>query len=200
MSLLYGDLCKQFHKRWAPEKGQCPPIRTILQIVNPALSLKFEAYLKNLPWRYRNIEQYFHGTKLNCDIYKYMEICTYQCGVCGIARKGFDPQQIRRNRFQRFGPGFYLAPNSSKCHDYPLGSDASPGGYKSMLLCKVAPGKKYSLRHNEISLNGPPKGCHSVYGKSKTSGVFQKSGDLNYDEIVVYDSDAICPLYIFIYQ
>ena len=62
-----------------------------------------------------------------------------------------------------------------------------------MLLCNVAPGRKHILHHNAPNLDGPPGSCHSVYGERSSSG------DLNYDEIAIYDSDAICPLYAYLY-
>ena len=48
-----------------------------------------------------------------------------------------DTKMIQTNiTFQRFGHGFYLAPNSSKCHDYTQGAC----GYRAMLVCDVCPG------------------------------------------------------------
>ena len=44
------------------------------------------------------------------------------CGICGISAIGFDRRCVRKNiNFQQFGYGFYLAPNSLKCHDYTQG-------------------------------------------------------------------------------
>ena len=51
--------------------------------------------------------------------------------------------------FQRFGHGFYLAPNSSKCHDYTQGAN----GCRAMLLCDVCPGRQYQFRTNVSSWN-----------------------------------------------
>ena len=48
--------------------------------------------------------------------------------------------------WQRFGVGFYFAPQSSKSHDYPLDEmeRLPPGTYtRSMLLCKVVAGKMF---------------------------------------------------------
>ena len=73
--------------------------------------------------RDRTVEEYYHGTNLTCDITTTQALCHDQdCGICGISAVGFDHHCVRKNiNFQRFGCGFYLAPNSSKCHDYTQG-------------------------------------------------------------------------------
>ena len=48
---------------------------------------------------------------------------------------------------------------------------------------------------NAVGLTGPPEGYHSVYGTRKSGG----DSVLNYDEIVLFDPDAISPLYVFMY-
>ena len=93
-------------------------------------------------------------------------------------------------KFQRFGPGVYLAPNSSKSHDYTLGAH----GCRAMLLCYVCPGKKYVCTKTDQELNGPPLGYDSIFGKA------QYGGDLNYHEIVLPDPDAVLPRYIIVYK
>ena len=111
------------------------------------------------------------------------------CGICNISRIGFNSQHIRKNiTFQRFGPGFYLAPHSSKCHDYTLGAH----GYRALFLCDVCPGRKYQLQVTDQTLRGPPMGFDSIYG--------QVGQDLNYPEIVLHNPNAILPHYIIVYQ
>ena len=106
-----------------------------------------------------------------------------------ISCTGLDRRFIQKNvRFQRFGHGFYLAPHSSKCHDYTEGCS----GYRAMLLCDVCPGNKYYLRSNNVALIGPPPGYDCVYGHVGSS--------LNYPEIVLYNPDAVMPRYIIVYQ
>ena len=63
-----------------------------------------------------------------------------------------------------------------------------PGTHsRSMLLCKVAKGKVFRTERNMDTLTQPPDGFHSVHG------VATEDGDLNYDELVVYDEAAILP-------
>ncbi len=140
-------------------------------------------------WFRSGREEYYHGTKLCCNIKRTRKLCRNEsCGICGIARRGFDKNKIRSDSFQRYGPGFYLAPNSSKANDYAKGS------YTAMLLCDVYPGRKYKLSQNNTNINGPPRRFQTIYG---TVG-----GVLNYEEIVVQPSRSndIHPRYIIVYK
>ena len=53
------------------------------------------------------------------------------------------------------------------------------------------------VRKSIIDLKEPPKGCHSVHGKSKS--LFFKSV-LNYDEIVIFNPNGACPRYVLLYS
>lgn len=192
----FKKVSRQFTDSWCKKKGSCPQVLSVLAVVNPAVEDALNAYRRTLPRRHSGTEMYFHGTSLDCTLDQYQTLCTgSKCGVCGISRRGFLLEQINGGRFQRFGQGFYLAPNSSKSHSYC--SKPRFVNYTAMLLCEVAPGKKHTLRRNTTSLQGPPHGCHSVYGKSKF--LFLK-GDLNYDEIVIFNPAAICPRYVLLYS
>ena len=88
------------------------------------------------------------------------------------------------------GPGFYFALQASKSHEYPPREiQALPPGThsRSMLLCKVAKGKVFRTERDMDTLTRPPDGFHSVHG------VATEGGQLNYDELVVYDEAAILP-------
>lgn len=196
-SLEFKKVKEKFDNTWCNKKGRRPTVFTVLAIVNPAIERAFDAYKNSLPSLYVCSEMYFHGTRLSCHIDECQTPCSSdECSVCSIAKCGFRQRCIRRDGFQRFGHGFYLAPNSSKSHDYSSKS-GSYLNYTAMLLCEVAPGNKYFLRRSLTSLRGPPQGYHSVYGKSKF--LFIK-GDLNYDEIVIFESEAICPRYVLLFK
>ena len=60
-----------------------------------------------------------------------------------------------------------------------------------LLLNRVALGRPYKVRHNAVYLKGPPSGFHSVQGVP--------GADLNYEETVVYNNDAIRPGYLIVY-
>eukprot|EP00731_Ephydatia_muelleri_P002205 Em0001g2205a len=109
-------------------------------------------------------------------------------GICGISRNGFQKSCVESNiTFKRFGHGFYLAPHSSKCHDYTQGTHT----HRAMLLCDVLSGKKHVVQTNQTHLVAPPQGYDSVYG--------QPGGSLNYPEIVIYEA-SILSRYVIIYQ
>ena len=181
-------VAKKFTDTWAQKKGQCPQIHCIFKVSNTKLTSSWNTYKSALPSS--ATEDYFHGTKLMCDILNTNTLCQdEECGVCGIANIGFDRRCIRKNiNFQRFGHGFYLAPNSSKCHDYTQGH----GGYRAMLLFEVCPGNKYQLQNDDKTLTAPPEGYNSVHGKA--------GGSLNYDELVLYNPDGAVLKYIIVYS
>ena len=193
----YANLCEKFHRDWARGKAPCPSIISIAMIINPVTLVTFESYRHTLPWLFQGVEQHYHGTRLCCDLANSAEPCENpNCGACGIARKGFDPQRICKSSFQRFGEGFYFAPNSSKSHDYAIGKRFGAvvveknTRYSSVLLCDIAPGNKCTLQFRGPSY--PPPGFHSFYAGSQ--------GELNYDELVIFDHRAIHPRYIFFCQ
>ncbi len=171
----------KFKRAWT--KGRVGEVTAVFVVHN-----RWHQFVR---WFRSGREEYYHGTKLCCNIKSTRELCRNEsCGICAIARRGFDKNKIRRNSFQRFGPGFYLAPNSSKANDYAKGSYS----HKAMLLCDVYPGKKYKLSQNNTNINGPPRRFRTIYG---TVG-----GVLNYGEIVVQSSksDDIHPRYIIVYK
>ena len=199
-SKKFRDLCRRFQKDWAKEKGPCPSIIAIVRIVNPMVAERFNNYRSKLPAFYQGTEKRYHGTTLCCDLANYAELCDDpNCGACGIAMRGFDPQRINLSAWQRFGNGFYFAYNSSKSYDYATGNRFGATVrdkntcYNAVLVCKIAPGRKYDIRYRDTQLPTPPPGYNSFHGRSK--GIFRK-GELNYDELVVFDNEAICPRYI----
>ena len=182
----FAEISARFTKAW--KKGQCPPVDQVFVITNSTLQRKWNAYKYRL--QDQSVEEHYHGTTLTCNIMATNRLCNDgNCGICGISSIGLDREMIRMNiTFQRFGHGFYLAPNSSKCHDYTQGAY----GCRAMLLCDVCPGRKYQLTTNSQQLTGPPQGFDSVYG--------QVGGKLNYPEIVLYNPDAVMPRYIIVYR
>ena len=178
---------KKFREKWV--KGNCPEVDYVFTVSNTKLRKRWDTYKGTLDHSQSHSEEYFHGTKLKCDIINSSRLCNdEECGICGIANIGFDRRCIRKNiNFQRFGHGLYLAPNSSKCHDYTQGK----GGYRAMLLFDVCPGNKYQLQRDNETLTAPPQGYDSVHGKHGIS--------LNYDELVLYNPDGALPKYIIVY-
>ena len=106
-------------------------------------------------------------------------------------------QKSAAGSWQRFQPGFYFALQSSKSHDYPpkIMNALGPGGHRrAMLLCKVASGRVYRTRVNmDRGQKVPPTGYDSVHGEAS------ERGQLNYDELVVYEEEAILPFAVVEY-
>ena len=182
----FAEVSTKFRSKWI--KGVCPHVEYVYAVTNSTLKQRWITYGRTL--RDQTKEEHFHGTTLSCDITCTRALCSDRyCGICGISNFGLDRNYIRKNiDFQRFGGGFYLAPNSSKCHDYTQGTN----GHRAMLLCDVYPGKKFPLEKTQQRLQGPPGGFDSVYGKV--------GKDLNYPEIVLYNPDAVLPRYIILYK
>ena len=181
----------QFRATW--KKGTAPKISFIYSITNVFLQQKWESYKQELRRKGHDqvCEEYYHGTEIACDIVNSKQLCSAgNCGVCGIASAGMDQNHIRKDSFQRFGHGFYLAPDSSKCHAYSTNTNGHK--YRAMLLCNVLPGEKHLLSKGIQRLARPPQGCDSVYGVV--------GPELNYPELVVYNSHAVLPTHIIGYQ
>ena len=202
MEEKYNLVVQKFRSMWSAAKGVCPPVNHIFEVNNPTLLSKWSAYRATLSDRmYRmvvsvvqserldQVEEHFHGTSLACNLATSKKLCPNpKCGICGISCRGLDPNYIgTKIGFQRFGSGFYLAPNSSKCHDYTEGSH----GFRALLMCDVCPGKKHHLQRTNEALSRPPRGCDSIVGTVGT--------ELNFTEIVLYRPEAVMPRYIILY-
>lgn len=194
----YKEISGHFKREWVKITStvkKAPQPLAIFAIQNEPLFKKYRRYGSVLKksGTSSNSDLFFHGTSLLCDLVNTQTCCDDKdCGICGISSEGFDKERIGINipRFQRFGKGIYLAPNSSKCHDYTQGNPAF--GVRAQLLCLVAQGARYELMQDNTTLTEPPGQHNSVYGR--------KGGSLNYDEIVVFDSDAVWPQFIVVYE
>ncbi len=155
----------------------------VCEIENPTLQKRYDDYTAalNAPGE----KLLFHGCATDV--------------VVSISDKGFlaQFQTSSAGSWQRFGPGFYFALQSSKSHDYPLGEmKQMPIGAhrRSMLLCKVASGREFRTQVNrDNGEQNPPPGYDSVHGEA-TQG-----GPLNWDELVVYEEAAVLPYAIVEY-
>ena len=158
-------------------------------VANPAHELRYEAYKAKVAAENggdADEQLLFHG-------------CSEEA-LQNIQRDGFSKKYWRTaaGEWQRYGPGFYFAIQSSKSHEYPIEEmNALPQGpgSRSMLLSKVVRGRVHRTEVNMDTLQGaPPPGCHSVYG------VATPNGPLNYDELVVYEEAAILPYAVVTYD
>ena len=125
-----------------------------------------------------------------------------RCGACGIPATGFWLPEVETEanctKFMRVSADIYFAsdltcgksrrrqprfcpdllcryPHFSGPIDYPIGKVDRLPGVRSMLVCKVATGHHYDLRHDAPDLQGPPEAttrCTArpvVVGRSPTT-------------------------------
>ena len=183
----YNEVVQKFRSKWSGVKGECPPVNYIFEVNNVTLLNQWSGYMGTLS--VQTVEEHFHGTSLACHLAVNKKLCSSpKCGICGISGRGLDRMCIgTKINFQRFGDGFYLAPNSSKCHDYTEGAH----NLRAMLLCDVCPGRKHQLQHKSETLSRPPPGFDSVIG------IVGK--ELHFPEIVLFEPKAVMPRYIIMY-
>lgn len=185
---------KQFTSTWV-KYHPVPEPAAIYAVSNHSVWEAFQKYIKRLRANDSDAttDYYFHGTTLQCDILSTDSCCSdVNCGICGIVTRGFDKRLIGKNipRFKRYGDAFYLAPNSSKCHDYTQGIESV--GMRAQLLCVVACGTKFETKRDHTHFKTAPQYSDSVYGQS--------GGTLNYEEVAVYESQAILPEFVIVYN
>ncbi|KAH8112657.1 hypothetical protein DFH11DRAFT_467559 [Phellopilus nigrolimitatus] len=138
----------------------------------------------------------FHGTTRACLLGEdetHDDICLSPCcSLCRIIQSSFDIKNCGSNcQFSRFGRGIYTSICSSKADDYckPTHPDAKK---RFLLLNRVMVGREFQTKESLTHLLQAPSGFHSVSG--------EPGGDLNYEETVVYNNDAIRPAYLAIYE
>jgi len=113
------------------------------------------------------------------------------CSLCRIIENSFDLSfYVKKSSWGRFGAGIYTSSTSSKSNVYSRNGCVS--SWKAMLLNKVVVGRGYKVTTNKTSLTEPPAGYDSVLG--------EVGGRLNYDELVVYNNDAVRPSYLVMYD
>ncbi|EIM82320.1 ADP-ribosylation [Stereum hirsutum FP-91666 SS1] len=202
----YHSVAHQFEVSWR-HASPCPPVNKVYQIMGTASSIDaYKKYRKSLEdsGKFKsksmsegNEERRWHGTKRTCFLGDpgHTQLCTdASCSLCNIIRNSYDLSHVgAAHGWGRFGRGLYTSSTSSKS-DNPYtknagGAVASP--YKAMLLNKVAVGRGYKTRIDMPTTTSPPAGYDSVLGETGIT--------LNYDELVVYRSEAIIPTYLVIY-
>ncbi|PVF94288.1 ADP-ribosylation [Serendipita vermifera] len=145
-----------------------------------------------------NERRRFHGTRRECSVGNNgsTKLCSSPtCSLCCIMKRGFDLNKAgSATGFSRFGQGIYTSATSSKANSYSTNSTMTP--FKAVLLNKVVVGKGKKLYFGDSSLDGAPPGYDSILGEPAKNG----RGELNYDELVVYDQRAIIPSFLIVYK
>ncbi|KDR68590.1 hypothetical protein GALMADRAFT_78358 [Galerina marginata CBS 339.88] len=201
----FSTIEKNFSKGWKHSNKPKPKVHAVFKILSSDSNLKpYHRYralvlsspaLRNRTKNPANEQLLFHGTNRFCRLGEdgsRVRLCNLsRCHLCCIIRNSFDVRKCgTKNKFRRFGTGIYTTACSSKADDYTLNGDQS-SKFQVQLVSRVVVGNPHKRRQNSTGLTEPPCGHHSVVGEP---GV-----DLNYEETVVYDNDAIRPAYLVVY-
>ena len=174
----FKSIHKKFRKAWPQQaKGNPPKVDCVYKIVNPQASKHFEEYLHGLPHTFRKPTQLYHGTRLQCNMAEFPELCSNpNCGVCCMCTRGKAQQLVSE-------AGFYFSKNPLRAHDFT--SSPPSGRHRAVLVCKVVVGNKSK---GDFAASG---------GEGGPSPSPDSSG--GHGDIVVRNIDAVCPQYIIIY-
>jgi len=197
-SPIHQDVVQQFINQWM-HPTQVPNVLKLWKVyADQSVVDRFSDYQRGVEHSRGipggNTRRRFHGTIRECylgDTSDENALCRLSnCNLCRIIQSSFQLARAgQRTNFGRFGAGIYTSATSSKANDYSAGS-ASPN--KAMLLNDVVMGRVTKLTRTDTTLTQPPYGFDAVIG--------EPGGDLNYDECVVYNNDAIRPSFLIIYR
>jgi len=194
----YRKVADQFIEQWTHPTSKPTVIQIWKIFVDKESNDKFSRYKLEVGRRISepggNTRRRWHGTIRACRLgdLNFRQFCVNRtCSLCDIIRSSFQVAKAgERTNFGRFGAGIYTSATSSKANDYVEELGGSP--YKAILMSNVVMGKPIKLTTNQPDLTQPPSGYDSVVG--------EPGGDLNYDESIVYNNDAIRPRYLVIYH
>ncbi|KAJ2917350.1 hypothetical protein MD484_g3080, partial [Candolleomyces efflorescens] len=181
----YIEVEKSFRKGWKHPKKKRPRIYGVFRIAQPDSVLKpfhrYRARIAAAPGlagkivNPANEQILFHGTTRCCllgEDSRSTRLCNLpQCNLCSVIRNSFDVKRCEAD-------------------DYTANPD-NASNLRVILASRVIVGKAHRRKKNATSLTEPPCGHHSVIGEP---GI-----DLNYEETVVYDNDAIRPAFLVVY-
>ncbi|KAG9030649.1 hypothetical protein FRB95_003664 [Tulasnella sp. JGI-2019a] len=205
----FRDIAGQFYESWRHDDEPVPIVQRIYKIIqSEELMKRYFTYRESVEahgtfterrMASGNERRRWYGTGRSCNLgddAKRTKLCSSDdCGVCGIIRTSFTLSGAvtvdHGNTGELDGQGVNVSSTSSKFHDYVKDHQTSNSLYLSLLLTTVIAGEGYKTLTDGESLSKPPSGYHST---------LREVGDIiNYDEIVVYNEDAIRPAWLIIY-
>ncbi|CAG8528198.1 4536_t:CDS:2 [Paraglomus occultum] len=170
-----------FHATWAhPLHLGIPIVQSVSFMSNDKqLCERFDEYLSELAFDNiePNVKPLWHGTNVRCLLGN--EPCNSEsddaCASCNILRKGFDLNK------------------SGSAHPYRSYADSrNHHNAYTILFCWVALGRDFATSEDLPHLTEPPYRYHSIHG---TVGP-----RLNYEEYVIYRTDAAVPFAAVTYK
>ncbi|KAF9790510.1 hypothetical protein BJ322DRAFT_1104161 [Thelephora terrestris] len=202
----YKGVQKQFTQTWR-HKTTCPEVKAVYKIVVSEASMtQYQQYLDSVEVAGNyvamgksrgNENRRWHGTKRKCrlgDSGNETFCADAECALCNIIRTSFDLKFFKAaTGWGRFGRGIYTSSTSSKSNDYSKNLGVS-SDWKALLLNKVVVGNGKKLTQDDTTLTEPPPGYNSVLAEVVPGGA------LNYDELVVYNNEAVRPSYLVMYK
>lgn len=202
----YKSVESQFKRTWR-HNTTCPEVQAVYKIILTEANLKqYQRYMEEVEARGQFVAQgkpagnesrRWHGTKRKCQLgdIGHTSFCAdVGCALCCIIKTSFDLKFFKAaTGWGRFGHGIYTTSTSSKSNDYAKNIGVN-SDWKALLLNKVVVGAGKSLINDDTSLTGPPVGYDSVVGEAAVGG------SLNYDELVLYNNDAVRPSYLVMYK
>ncbi|KAG8816321.1 hypothetical protein FRC19_000441 [Serendipita sp. 401] len=201
----FTDISNQFQTKWRHTNVPFKPAKHIYFIlISAASEAAYVAYRTKVEqegnflkrgWTEGNQSRRFYGATRQCMLGDpgNTELCPNQtCDLCEIIRTSFD-LQFQRGQTGSGSSGYelYTSATSSKSDSYTTNKTPSP--LKAMLMTKVVVGRGYKMTQDDTTRTAPPPGYHSVLREP------DEAGSLGYDEVVVYDNDAIRPTYLIVY-
>ncbi|KAG8871526.1 hypothetical protein FRB97_008605 [Tulasnella sp. 331] len=183
----YISLEHKFRTAWKGDRSR--DVETIYTIrYGQEMSERYQSYLH----RAKPELLLFHGTTRKCTIGDPGTggaLCFEAgCSMCAILRTSFNVKYASDKG--KLGLGIYCSGTASKANHYSKNGINSE--YKAMILSRVAVGKIHYTDIIDKGRKAPPPGFGSVCGLPDS--------ELNDDETVVYDDDAIRPAYLIIYE
>ncbi|KAJ8088534.1 hypothetical protein PM082_022607 [Marasmius tenuissimus] len=181
----YQELRALFLQGWKHPHKNRPAIRGIYLIVYPSEKLEpYRKYRSRIQQRTlrsgfdkgSNEQLLFHGTTRLCalgDSDRSVVPCSLpSCSLCSIISKLYDIRKCEADDY------FDAGGKDSQC--------------RVALVNRVVVGKPCIRHYNATNLVEPPPGHNSVVGVP--------GADLNYEETVVYDSNALHPAFLIAYS
>lgn len=197
----YIHVKKLFDEGWKHPNKNKPVVRSVFKLLKtPDEMGEYHTYSTTIKAEVGDgIETsglFFHGTNRACrlgDKKTDTELCNNtRCHMCGIIRASYDITKCgSKHKFSRFGRGIYTSACSSKADDYFRDLSMSRTQSRALLVNAVVYGRAQELSKTNTRANPRDSGFHSVMGIT--------GGDLNYEETVVYNNEAIRPVYLVTY-
>ncbi|KAG8822409.1 hypothetical protein FRC19_006043 [Serendipita sp. 401] len=194
----FADISNQFQKKWLLTT-RCKPIKHIyLILISSTSKATYNEYRLKVEEEGRflsrgrsegNERRRFQSTTRQCTLGDAgnTQLCSHQtCELCEMIRTSGS-----KMRQGRFGYGIYASSISSKSESY--NTNLIPSPYKVIILSRITVGRGYKTTEYTKPLTNTPPGYHSILGESDIPG------SVGFDEMVVYNNNAVRLAYLIAY-